>query len=133
MKINRSRQHTGEQFVLIDWVLCIIATVGVCLIFAGVLIGASFELGVGSLLKWTTIAIAFYPVGCSIGFLVCSYFDFRLMRAAVARAFILEGSDAGLADRQAFPVNSATHRTLVAESGTGINNDFGKIDIVAPQ
>jgi hypothetical protein len=56
------------------------------------------------------------------------------MRAAVARAFIREGSDVELAgDRQPVAASSASHGALHTGSGNDTSRDFENVDIVAPQ
>lgn len=69
--------------ILLDWLLCVAATIAVCLIFAGIVIVVSFGLAQSPLLQRTGYAIAAYPVMCAFGFLFCSLGDLKLMARAI--------------------------------------------------
>jgi len=82
---NRRLTAAHMKAIFIDWILCMAATITVCLIFAGVVATASFELALGlPLLKWAGIAVASYPTICAGLFLICSIADSKLMRRAIA-------------------------------------------------
>lgn len=72
--------------ILLDWLLCIAATIAVCAIFAGIVIAVSAGLSPSPLIQRTGYAIAAYPVMCAFGFLFCSLGDLRLMARAVDKA-----------------------------------------------
>lgn len=68
--------------ILWDWILCILGTILVCLIFAVLVYIVGSELLKDTRLAWVPFAIAFYPVCCAFGFALCSAWDFTAMRAA---------------------------------------------------
>jgi hypothetical protein len=79
-----TKEH--RRAILIDWTLCIAATIAVCMIFAGIVLAISIALLEDYLMKWIGVAIAFYPTICAVGFLICSIADLKLMLKAVQGA-----------------------------------------------
>ena len=61
-----------QRALRLDWLLCIGATVGVCIIFAGIVVAVALTFNAGSLMRWAGFAIALYPALCAVGFLICS-------------------------------------------------------------
>ena len=78
-----TREH--RLAMIIDWTLCMMATITVALTFAGLLISASIVLDMTPLLAWATRCIALYPSFCSVCFVICSISDYKLMHRAVAQ------------------------------------------------
>jgi hypothetical protein len=80
--------RTHQRAIFIDWVLCMLAVVTVCLIFAGVVLAVALTLAAAAdakLMKWAGIAIAAYPAICAILFSICSIADALLMLEAISR------------------------------------------------
>jgi hypothetical protein len=78
-----------RQAILIDWVLCMSATILVSMLFASILIGVAHNMppvpSVPSV-SWALYLVAGYPAICSLLFIACSVMDIRLMREALLKA-----------------------------------------------
>jgi hypothetical protein len=83
-----SASHRDQM--LFDWGLSMAATIGICVIFGGLLLAAAVFLTDAWFLRISLGAIALYSFGCAIAFRLCASGDRDLMREAVNDAFAKE-------------------------------------------
>ncbi len=77
-----STRHANT--ILLDWKLCMTATVFVCVLFSGLMGAAAFFWKPNDpMLFWGLLAVASYPGFCAVLFAICSIADMKTMRAVI--------------------------------------------------
>jgi hypothetical protein len=79
-----------REQIRLDWTLSMAATIGICIVFSGLLFAAAWGLTVDPFLRWSLTTIGLYSSGCALAFLCCAKGDYELMCMAVDEAFAEE-------------------------------------------
>ena len=69
-----------RETIRLDWRLCMLATVAVCMIFGLLVLLVGGQILEDRRFDWVPFAIAIYPFGCALGFCVCWWSDHKLMK-----------------------------------------------------